>query len=629
MSKNTKKIISKILSILRKTKITKGVEFMSNNTKKIIVRIIFVLIGVGACFLAPMFKNSSIPLLPMVLMELFVTIHMTIFVFSPLAALINDESTEYRKSLIRLSVARALFLLLYDLFISPGIAIIDFFLVFVGAFTVGVTGISKGKMLIPSPNIIKNSDQSLPTSFTINGQTVTTTGTTTSVPLVASQKTIIKRQVSLKCPNCGNMVKIESKSCPNCGKEIDEKMVQDIMATLGKLEPQLTASSTPGIVDPAALNAKFGELNVQPITYVKPTDFDPMYSLENTPLIEAFINKALDKAHVDKTLIPKEVLTRKQIFYIIFCILLFCYISMIFFHFPLLTYIVGLIVLLLLLVKSKKYNMMEYLKKELNARRQEKISNIVMATKENVVPDSSKKLLILGIIVAIIAPLILFSSPRILYEKTDNGYAVRFYIFGLTNYKTATIPSTYKGEPVVSLRGNTFSNMFFLEKVTLPNTITEIRGQAFKNNIKLKEVELPKELTYLGGGAFYNCSSLTSIVLPDTLTYMGGEVFMNASSLETVILSENLTEIRGNSFENCTSLSGIVIPDNIKRIGGHAFYNNTALSGVYISENSQLREIGSSAFRLCPNLYTINVPATTYINVRAFKESPTIVNRYS
>ena len=90
-------------------------------------------------------------------------------------------------------------------------------------------------MLIPAPNIIKNGDQSLPTSFTINGQTVTTTGTTTSVPLVASQKTIISRQVSLKCPNCGNMVKIESKFCPNCGKEIDEKMVQDIMATLGKL----------------------------------------------------------------------------------------------------------------------------------------------------------------------------------------------------------------------------------------------------------------------------------------------------------------------------------------------------------------------------------------------------------
>ena len=50
MSKNTKKIISKILSILRRTKIKNGVEFMSNNTKKIIVRIVFVLIGVGACF---------------------------------------------------------------------------------------------------------------------------------------------------------------------------------------------------------------------------------------------------------------------------------------------------------------------------------------------------------------------------------------------------------------------------------------------------------------------------------------------------------------------------------------------------------------------------------------------------
>ena len=65
------------------------------------------------------------------------------------------------------------------------------------------------------------------------------------------------------------------------------------------------------------------------------------------------------------------------------------------------------------------------------------------------------------------------------------------------------------------------------------------------------------------------------------------------------------------------------------RIGGHAFYGNSSLSKVSISENSKLQEIGSSAFRQCSRLYNINIPSGTYVNERAFKESPTVVNRYN
>jgi hypothetical protein len=80
----------------------------------------------------------------------------------------------------------------------------------------------------------------------------------------------------------------------------------------------------------------------------------------------------------------------------------------------------------------------------------------------------------------------------------DGGYGVRYYAFGLTNFISATIPEEHNGKPVISLRGNTFSNMFFLKEVKLPDTITEIRGQAFKNCISLKSVNIPKNLEYLG-----------------------------------------------------------------------------------------------------------------------------------
>ena len=170
--------------------------------------------------------------------------------------------------------------------------------------------------------------------------------------------------------------------------------------------------------------------------------------------------------------------------------------------------------------------------------------------------------------------------------------------------------------------------MYFLKKVSLPDTITEIRGQAFKNDKHLKNITLPNKLEYLGGGAFSNCTSLTEISLPNTLTYMGGETFSHASSLSKVELSENLTEIRGNSFEYCTSLSEIRIPDNVERIGGHAFFGASALANVELTPNSKLNEIGSSAFRECNSLYSITIPKNISVNERAFKDSPTNINYF-
>lgn len=404
----------------------------------------------------------------------------------------------------------------------------------------------------------------------------------------------MNNNTELKCLKCGSIIRSGAKFCTNCGSQVS-----------------------------TSLN------NINKVI-VKPSDFPLIYNNSDDSILEYFLSLELKKAGIDEktSLIPENLLKRKNVFNIIFSILLFIYISLIFFHFPIYTYIIGAILLIIFYLKTNKYNFMEFLKKEVKARPSEKFSNIVMSTKLLLVEDTSKKTKPLMIISAIAISCLVFLTPHVMYEKMENGYAVRFYTFGLTNYKTAEIPSTYRGENVVSLRGNTFSNMPYLEKVTLPDTIVEIRGQAFKNCKKLREVNMPKKLEYLGGGAFYNAISLESIEFPDTLTYMGGETFYNAYSLKSVRLSENLSEIRGDSFEYCYALTSITIPDSVTRIGGHAFYGDSNLSEVNISENSSLKEIGSSAFRLCDNLYEIYIPSGTEVNERAFKESPTEVKRY-
>ena len=336
-------------------------------------------------------------------------------------------------------------------------------------------------------------------------------------------------------------------------------------------------------------------------------DFDPLFAMSEEDGVEGFIKREMQRAGIteEQNLIPEDMLRRKNILNAVLAVLLFVYISLFFFHFPMKTYVIGLIILVVYAFLTSRYQLIKYLKKEIRSRSQEKISNIVMNVKASMVPDYSKKLKWVLMAVAVAGSLLLFSKPRIFYEQADDGYYVRFYVYGLTNMTTATIPDTYQGEKVVGLRGNTFSNMPFLSEVTLPDSITEIRGQAFKNCRSLERVTLPEHLTYLGGEAFYHCSSLEEVNLP-----------------------AGLTEIRGNTFEECSSLLRIEIPDNVTRIGGHAFYGNTSLEEVVISPDSKLQQIGSSAFRCCDSLREITLPRGVSVNERAFKETPVRIDYY-
>ena len=514
--------------------------------------------------------------------EAFVSMHMSVFVLIPLAKMFSKEDS--KKTFWILFTIRAGILLFCDFFVTPSIAIIDFLAVFVGAF-----------LIVPICAVI--------TKTKINGKTNQVIRATPVAPKISVQDQV--KGVELKCAKCNAILQITDKFCSNCGEPFDGNNVV------------VSENATASVQAPSKVA-------------VLPTNFDKIYSLTEDKMLEEFISRELTKAGIDKSskLIPSDILKRKKILNIIFSILVFVYITLIFFHFPIYTYILGIVILFIFFRVTRKYDLIKYLKKQLKSRPGEKISNIIMNVKNTFIADNSKGTFMICLLVAIVLPLIIFSSPRIIYEKVDGGYAVRYYIFGLTNFKTATIPENYKKEYVVSLRGNAFSNMPFLESVSLPDSVNEIRGQAFKNCYKLTEVNIPKKLEYLGGGAFYNAKSIKTVELPDTLTYLGGESFYGAKSLEYVKLSNSLTEIRGDSFEYCTSLKNIKIPDNVTRIGGHAFYGDTSLSEVIISENSKLNEIGSSAFRQCSSLYNITIPSGTYVNERAFKESPTTVNRY-
>jgi len=377
---------------------------------------------------------------------------------------------------------------------------------------------------------------------------------------------------NLKCKNCNASVHATDKFCTSCGATLENNTYVDKTVAISS------------------------------------TMFDPIYSMDDNKCLEAFLLREIEKAGIDtKTkMIAEEALKRKRVLVIILSILVFALISLVFFHFPYYTYMIGIVLIAVIFFLTNSYSYMRYLKKKVKERPGEKISNIVMLSKESLVKDNSGKIMLVGVLLAIVLSLGVFIKPRIIYEKMDDGYGVRFYAFGLTNMTKAEIPSSHKGKPVVSLRGNAFSNMPFLEEVVLSDNITEIRGQAFLNCRKLKSVKMPKKLKTLGGNSFKNCVSLKSIEFGNELEVIGGQAFDGATSLESVKLQEGLKEIGGGAFKGCTSLKSIEIPNSVRTIGGETFAGDVRLTTVKLPEG--IEKLNGQMFQGCTHLDNVVIP---------------------
>lgn len=363
---------------------------------------------------------------------------------------------------------------------------------------------------------------------------------------------------SLKCSNCGALIKPNESFCTSCGEK--NTYISNISANNNLL------SATQGT--PLNASSIFG------------------YNMTEEQMLTQLIQKEISNTGENSNISTLALENKKNIFGIVYAIILFICVSLVFFHSHIeLIIAIFTISSLVYFYISRKYNIVKYLLKEIKSRPDEKINYIVSSVVSGKINNSGYKLFRLALlIVAIAIPLFIFKSPHVIYEKQDDNYVIRFYTMGwLENDKELVISSEYKGKPVVGIRGDVFANVYTIEKVVLPDTIQEIRGGAFTNAVNLEEINIP----------------------------------------------DGISEIKGNTFEGCTSLEEITIPDSVTRIGGHAFRGDTSLKKVNIGPDSKLKEIGSSAFRECYELRKIYLPNDVSINERAFKDSPTQIKEYN
>jgi hypothetical protein len=161
---------------------------------------------------------------------------------------------------------------------------------------------------------------------------------------------------------------------------------------------------------------------------------------------------------------------------------------------------------------------------------------------------------------------------------------------------------------VSSIGESSFAKSSKLNRVVLPDIVTELGNYAFSCCHSLTTVKVGKGMRSLGNYVFYQCESLVEVVLPDIVTQIGVGAFCSCTSLNIVKVGNELETLGEKAFFNCGSLVEIVLPDTVREVGGEAFCNCFLLKSVKLGNG--LWRLGNAAFYNCYGLIGIVLPDT-------------------
>ncbi len=268
--------------------------------------------------------------------------------------------------------------------------------------------------------------------------------------------------------------------------------------------------------------------------------------------------------------------------------------------------------------------------------------------------------------------LTLWAEVSFSFEQDEmSRLATLTYVYGASEKTTLAIPEkTNELYPVVAIADGVFEACPKLEKVTIPDAITNIGSRAFYRCARLKDLVLPKDLVMIGEGAFSDCAQLKDVVIPSNVKSIGAWAFASCRNLATLEIGSGVesigvgafayssglrlsltednaaytmvdgvlynkemtdliwcdrtrkdalripstvTNIAAYAFQNCRDLAGVEIPASVVTIGDFAFSECAALAEVLLPEG--LIELGSHTFQDCGAVTNVIVPrkvATVY-----------------
>lgn len=193
------------------------------------------------------------------------------------------------------------------------------------------------------------------------------------------------------------------------------------------------------------------------------------------------------------------------------------------------------------------------------------------------------------------------------YDTDSNSAWVKSFnnkVSKLSDDCDSIIASTYDGKPVTSIGSHAFEYNT-LQKITIPNTITNIGDYAFAESTGQMEVyfENNSQLEYIGVGAFLNSNIKYIQSLPSSINYIAAAAF----AYDPSSTDHNLKSI---DFSNLNSSE--------LHIGSEIFEGRAGLESISFPNNPNFTSINSKTFNFA-GLKEIEIPATiTRIEESAF-----------
>ncbi len=147
-------------------------------------------------------------------------------------------------------------------------------------------------------------------------------------------------------------------------------------------------------------------------------------------------------------------------------------------------------------------------------------------------------------------------------------------------FRKGYIKSVYLPEGLISIGDNAFIGCRNLLSLNIPSSVRVIEDNAFYDCRSLRYINLPPNITVLSRRLFAG-SGLQKVRIPEGVTEIMLDAFGNCSALEEVELPLSLKRIERGVFWNCSSLKKITIPAQVNHLGEFLFFGCDNLTDIY------------------------------------------------
>lgn len=156
-----------------------------------------------------------------------------------------------------------------------------------------------------------------------------------------------------------------------------------------------------------------------------------------------------------------------------------------------------------------------------------------------------------------------------------------------------------------------------IEKIRIPDGVTDIGTGAFYNCVDLVSADVSDGVTEIADYLFWRCLKLEQVDMPAGVTRIGEHAFSACIALPEIEIPNGVTEIGEYAFSECAALTRVTVPGSVKSIEQMAFYSCLDLETVVLKDG--VESIANNAFFYCPYLTRVEIPASvTSIGMSAF-----------